>query len=205
VDVADCQPALLAATVMNAFEHPWCVAGGWAIDLWLGRATRAHADVEVAIFRDDQIALRDFLGPGWKFEIATPQKQPRPWHDDRQMLMLPIHEIHAVAAGGRRRLEFLLNECDTVDWIYRRDGRVRWPKDQWTVTGAFGVPALAPHIALLYKSKNPRPQDELDLRSALPSMEPELRRWLGEAIRCSDENHPWLTSLVPPPSTLGGG
>ena len=32
MDFPDFQPALFAATVMNAFEKPWCVAGGWAFD-----------------------------------------------------------------------------------------------------------------------------------------------------------------------------
>ena len=56
LDFADFQPVLYAATVMNAFSRPWCVAGGWAIDLWLGRATRGHTGVSVAICRDGQIA-----------------------------------------------------------------------------------------------------------------------------------------------------
>jgi hypothetical protein len=30
----------------------WCVAGGWALDLWLGRETRMHQDLEIAIPRE---------------------------------------------------------------------------------------------------------------------------------------------------------
>ena len=195
MDFGDFQPALFAATVLNAFDRPWCIAGGWAIDLWLGRLTRSHSDVEVALLRDDQIALRDFLH-GWSFSIGARDGVPRPWRrDDRQMLMLPVHELHATDPRGRK-LEFLLNESDSVDWVYRRDARCRWPLDQWIVRAAFGVPVLAPHIVLLYKSKSPRAPDELDLRSALPRLDPELTAWLADAITPHCEGHPWLDALA---------
>ncbi|MDW8263148.1 MAG: hypothetical protein RMJ35_11535, partial [Phycisphaerales bacterium] len=193
VDFTDCQPALVAATVMNAFERPWCIAGGWAIDLWLGRLTRSHRDVQVAILRQDQIALRDFLST-WRFFVVTPRGMT-PWRrEDRQMLMLPVHELRAADARGRQ-LGFLLNECDSVDWLFGRDQRIRWPLDQWIITGAFGVPVLAPNIVLLYKSQAPRAWDELDLRSSLPALAPELKDWLADAIRLMRDDHPWLAAL----------
>lgn len=199
MDFPDFQPALFAATAMNAFERPWCLAGGWAIDLWLGRLTRAHASVAVAVFRDDQIALRDFLGAGWRFSVppAAGERAAQPWRHDRQMLMLPVTTIHAVSppSRGRRQVDFRLNECDTVDWFDPRDAAVRWPKEQWSVRGAFGVPALAPHLALLRQSRSRRPQDDLDLRSALPELAPELRSWLADALRRTSPGHPWLAQL----------
>jgi hypothetical protein len=36
----------------------WCVAGGWALDLWLGKQTRAHHDLEIAVLRPDFAAFR---------------------------------------------------------------------------------------------------------------------------------------------------
>lgn len=195
VDFPDAQPALFAATVMNAFSRPWCLAGGWAIDLWLGRVTRNHSDVEIAVLREDQMALRDFLH-GWRFTIATRDGGRKRWAEgDRQMLMLPVHELHAADPRSGRSIEILLNESDSVDWLYRRDQRIRWPLDQWTVRGAFGVPVLAPHIVLLYKSKAPRPQDELDFRTSLAQLDSELKAWLAEAIAMSDAGHAWLRPL----------
>lgn len=204
LDFADFQPVLYAATVMNAFSRPWCVAGGWAIDLWLGRATRGHTGVSVAIFRDDQIALRDFLGAGWRFWIVGRDGSARPWRrDDRQMLMLPVQQVCGAPTGGRRRVEFYLHESDSVDWIFRHDARVRWPIDQWTVRGAFGVPALAPHLAMLFKSTPRRPQDELDFRSVEPELPPELKRWLADAIELTDPQHPWIDRLRRPAGAAG--
>jgi hypothetical protein len=37
--------------LMRGFAAPWWVAGGWALDLWLGRRTRDHEDLDVAVLR----------------------------------------------------------------------------------------------------------------------------------------------------------
>src|SRR5947209_14473559 len=51
------------------YHAPWAVAGGWALDLFLSRATRAHTDIDVAIWRSDQATLRSAL-PAWSFAVA---------------------------------------------------------------------------------------------------------------------------------------
>jgi hypothetical protein len=92
-------------------------------------------------------------------------------------------------------LKFLLNECDAIDWIYRRDQRVRRALEKTIVRGAAGIPVLAPEIVLLYKSKNPRPQDELDFRVAREMLDDESRGWLIDALRTTAPAHPWLKIL----------
>jgi hypothetical protein len=53
-----------AASRLAGVEAPWCVAGGWALDLWRGKETRSHADLEIAILRPQfwvfRARLRDF-------------------------------------------------------------------------------------------------------------------------------------------------
>ncbi len=46
-----------------SFPGQWWIAGGWAIDLWIGRQTRPHDDIDVLICCTDQAALFDLL-PG---------------------------------------------------------------------------------------------------------------------------------------------
>ena len=43
--------------LMTDFEGSWCIAGGWAIDLYLDKETRTHGDIEVLVFREDQEIL----------------------------------------------------------------------------------------------------------------------------------------------------
>jgi hypothetical protein len=54
------EPLRLAA-LMSGFDKPWFVAGGWAIDLFLGRIRRHHKDLDFTIFRHDQLTLQQHL------------------------------------------------------------------------------------------------------------------------------------------------
>ena len=38
--------------VLARVQAPWCVAAGWALDLFLGREGREHEDLEIAVARD---------------------------------------------------------------------------------------------------------------------------------------------------------
>jgi hypothetical protein len=51
-------------SLMCSFDAPWWVARGRALDLWMGRQTRAHQDVDIAVLRADQKQLHEVFG-GW--------------------------------------------------------------------------------------------------------------------------------------------
>src|SRR5262245_48195731 len=63
---------LSVAQFMGGLPAQWWVAGGWAIDLWLWRMTREHSDLEISIWREDQLALREHWA-GW--EWFTPREK----------------------------------------------------------------------------------------------------------------------------------
>ena len=46
-----------AATLLDGFDGPWWISGGWAIDAFAG-VPRAHKDVDVTVFRRDVLRLR---------------------------------------------------------------------------------------------------------------------------------------------------
>jgi len=39
---------------MSDFKRPWYIAGGWAVDLYLGYVSREHGDIEILVYREDQ-------------------------------------------------------------------------------------------------------------------------------------------------------
>src|SRR5262245_17467073 len=95
-------------TLLHGFRHPWFFAGGWAIDPFLGRPTREHADVEITVARNDQIRLQTYLR-GWTLQKVA-EGRLQPWNLGER-LELPVHEIHAERTTGIiRKLEVLLNE-----------------------------------------------------------------------------------------------
>lgn len=194
---AELPPEIHAVTAaLRDLDAPWAVAGGWALDLALGRVTRAHADVDVAVFREDQDALRAAL-PEWDF-VAVVGGRMMPWERGVR-LELPVHEVHARAPAGVPPfvLELLLNERDGADWVYRRDPAVRLPLARALRPGPGGVRVLAPEVVLLYKSRAPRPTDEADFLAALPLLDVEARAWLRAALLLARPDHPWAMGIAP--------
>lgn len=59
-----------AAARLAGLNRPWWVAGGWAIDLWLGEQTRPHGDLEIAIVGSDFEAIRAHLRPLPLFSVG---------------------------------------------------------------------------------------------------------------------------------------
>lgn len=60
------------AEVLRGLDPPWWLAGGWAIDLHVGRQTREHADTDVLVLRDDLPAVQQHLA-GWDLHAADPR------------------------------------------------------------------------------------------------------------------------------------
>jgi Aminoglycoside-2''-adenylyltransferase len=180
--------------LLAGLAAPWWVAGGWALDLFLGRQTRTHEDLDVALLRRDQQALRRHLR-GWDLRYATPEHTLESW--DGSYLELPVHGIWARRSAGATApwtCEFLLNEERDAHWVYRRNERVtRSLQEIGGLRG--GVPFLRPEVVLLYKSTEDSPKNAADFDAALPSMEADARHWLAEALAKCDRHHRWLTKL----------
>lgn len=188
------EPVRKVASVLEGFRRPWWVAGGWAIDLLVERETRAHEDVEVAILRGDQGALRDHLR-GWRFErVALGSPTRVPWADGER-IDPPDHEVHARSPDGTFELEILLNEGEGPTWRFRRDPRITRPLALAGMRTADGVPFLAPEIVLLYKAKDSRTQDVHDFRVARGLLDVDRRAWLRDALGKVHPGHPWLREL----------
>lgn len=178
------------AGILRGFRQPWFFAGGWAIDLFLGRVTRDHEDIEIAILRDDQGEIHRYL-IGWELDKVV-QGTREPWRGER--LDLPVHELHATGPGGR--LEILIDEGAGDLWRFRRNLAVTRPLARVGLRTREGIPFLAPEVVILYKAKDPRPRDEQDFAAVLPELDDERRRWLGDALRVCHRGHPWIARLA---------
>jgi hypothetical protein len=181
-----------AATLLAGVDVPWCVVGGWAIDLFVGRETRPHEDLEIAIARPDFPRIRDHLhgfrlhsvGDGEVRALARDEVTPAEKH---QNWVLDVDE-------NVWRMDVMLEPGDRETWVYRRDETLRAPRERM-VSMRDGVPFLRPEAALLYKAKAHRPKDDADFATCLALLDDAARKWLREALSRLHPAHAWIENL----------
>ncbi|MCM3709570.1 nucleotidyltransferase domain-containing protein [Sporosarcina luteola] len=176
---------------MGCYDRPWGIAGGWAIDLFVGNETRAHSDIEIAVLREDQRRLKNVLAD-WSFQKAV-NGELLDW--DLEMLELPIHELHGNHKRSEERLEFLLNEVENERWVFRRDPTITCPSSMLFPVSDEGIPYLHPAVVLLYKAKNPREKDHADFHVVKELLGDKDRQWLRSALEIHVPGHPWISHL----------
>lgn len=167
-----------AARWFAGWDGPWAVAGGWAIELFVGRPVREHKDLEVVVARSDVDLLHDQL-PEWELVFPSPGRFT-PWRrgdafpdDENQLWGRP-------SADAMWTLEVLVEQIDGGVLRYRRDPSVTLPLDEAIRRTDDGIPYVAPHLQLLYKRKAMRPRDEEDFAAALPLLSDAQRTWLDQ-------------------------
>lgn len=183
------------AGLFSQLTMPWWIAGGYAIELFVGHALRSHGDIDVLLLRRDQQKVHEVLD-GWDIQAADPPGTLRPWHAG-EWLPVGIQDIwcreHSDAPW---RIQVMLDEADGDEWRSRRDARIRRPISSLGLLAEHGTPFLAPEVQLFYKSKRKLPKDEIDFAAALPLLDSDARRWLDEALAVTAPSHPWRTALL---------
>ncbi|MFJ6573317.1 nucleotidyltransferase domain-containing protein [Streptomyces sp. NPDC091292] len=197
------EPAQLSdvAALFAVARVPWWIAGGYAVELAVGRRIRDHGDIDVLLLRRDQLTAQDVL-PAWEWWAADPPGMLRPWRRG-EALPCGVHDIWCRPGPGEPwRIQVMLDESDGDEWVSRRCEGVRRGVSGLGVRSADGVPYLAPEVQLYYKAEAPRPKDELDFAAVLPLLDPVQRNWLADALgEAYGAGHPWRPRLSAP---LGG-
>jgi hypothetical protein len=183
-------------SLLEGVEAPWYVAGGWAIDLFLGSQRRVHEDLEIAV---PNSRFEEFLPAlqGFEVFVITGPREATPI----EVAGDALDETHQTwvrePATGLWRLDVLREPSDGDTWICRRDASVRMPYDRVIDWNDQGIPYGCPEIILLFKAKHAgRARDEGDFADVLDVLQPESRHWLAEALEIVHPGHPWLTDLV---------
>ena len=193
------EPVELVTAELKDYAGFWAISSGWALDLYLGRVTRVHHDVDVVVSYGDQVVLQHHLSDrGWKL-LAPFEGRLEPWPPE-MILELPRHQVHAHRAGAF--IDCLLSDVTNGLWHYRRDPAVIRQLDRAVLRSTVGIPFLAPELVLLFKSKNTsfnqrvRSQDQLDFNAVQSHLEAERRAWLRWALSAIEPEHPWIEPLI---------
>jgi hypothetical protein len=184
---------LRVVTRMRVYPGQWWIAGGWAIDCFLGRVTRSHSDLEIGIWRDDQAKIHAIF-PERRWEKVV-EKTWEAW-DPSEHLDLPIFQLKAFDESAGEEVEFFLNDRDDQNnFICRRDHRIRLRIDDAIVLAPENIPVIAPAVQLLYKAKYVREKDQHDFDLVVPLLSDAQRQWLCTSIELLHPNHVWLKRL----------
>ena len=193
--------------LLSGTDARWWIAGGWALDLHLGRQTRPHHDIDVLELREDLPGVRERLR-GWDLHAADPPGAGvlRPWPEAEQ-LPAALHDIWCrPAPTSPWALQLMVDDTDGADWLYRRDHRIRRPvAGLHGPASAPGRPVLAPEVQLLCKSRAPRPKDVEDFSAVVGALEDDRRDWLRRALSTVSPGHAWLDRLQPAPTRPRAG
>ena len=180
------------AELLQPIGIRWWIAGGHAIELFVGRTLRAHGDIDAGVLRADQEALRGALDD--RDPHIGVDGRLEPWESGR-WLDAPLQDIWCRdRAGGAWRFQLMLVDTEGEEWGCKRDRSIRRPVEAIGSVAPSGVPYLRPEIQMLYHA---RPEIEskhkLDFDAAWEEMDGAARGWLLGALRQQlTAGHPWL-------------
>jgi len=88
-----------ASGALDAADLEHWFFGGWAVDLWVGRLTRPHDDIDVLVWRHDEARIHEALGSaGW---LHTPTPEDLVGTNYARRVRTPAH-LRGAGRRGRR-------------------------------------------------------------------------------------------------------
>lgn len=179
----------------SGFAGNWCIAGGWGLDLFMGKQTRQHGDIDILIFRKDQAKVQSLLADQELF-VVDPPGHLRPWLPG-EILSPPLYNIWVRAhADAPWSIQLMIQDIEDEEWVFRRDQTLRGTLSKMIAYTSAGWPILSPEIQLLYKGKSIRAKDQADFDHLLPHFSTTQKEWLREKLKIAyGRSHPWITHL----------
>lgn len=169
-------------------DVPWCVIAGWSLDLFRGRQTREHEDLEIGVPERGFPAIREALAELEVYAIVGGQLAALD-----ETSLAESHQTWARdPVAGSWRLDVVREPWDGDTWVCRRDPRIRRPGSEVIAHTADGIPYQLPEIALLFKAKHTREKDQADFDGTLPLLDPAARAWLASSLELVHPGHPWI-------------
>ncbi|MEU8790889.1 hypothetical protein [Streptomyces sp. NPDC048643] len=176
---------------LSGVSTPWCVAAGWALDLFRGEQSRPHDDLEIAVPSAGFPEIRARF-PEFVFDAVG---GGRVWPGAEPGALAATHQTWLRDPSNGRFLLDVFREPHAGDiWICRRDARVRLPYAEIIEHTADGIPYLIPELALLFKAKATRPKDRRDFETVLPLLSRTRRDRLSDLLQSVHPGHPWLAA-----------
>jgi hypothetical protein len=177
--------------LMDGFERPWWIIGGWSIEAFTG-APREHEDMDISLMSSDAHAFRLFIGDRWNlwnvddgwfrpFDARFPDIRP-----DSQLWMRRN-------ATSPWVLDVPLTPDTDGRWTNKRHLGHTERLEDVTWVADDGLRYARPEVSLMFKARQDRPKDVRDAEVALPMLDERARRWLRDTVAQWDPANPWVS------------
>ncbi|MBC7602151.1 MAG: hypothetical protein H7255_05755 [Ramlibacter sp.] len=173
----------------------WCIAAGWAIDLFLQGRPREHEDIEIAVPANEFAKINAALADCDLFVVAAALATPLE-AASREMLGNSHQTWARDRVTGKWRLDIFREPSLEGRWVARRDSRIQLAYDELILFDPQGIPFACPEVVLLFKAKAVREKDQLDFDRVLPFMHEGRRKWLHDALKRVHPSHAWSEQLA---------
>ncbi|UAL46450.1 hypothetical protein K7887_16245 [Sutcliffiella horikoshii] len=181
-------------SIFSIIPIQWWIAGGWALDIYLRKVTRAHEYIDIVILRPDHLILQRHLGRDWEMFIAF-KGQLIPWNKN-QLLDSHYDNIWVKKKDESTwAFQVMLLDIEEKNWIYKRNNTIRKSLEDIGLVSLSGIPFLKPEIQLLYKGGSSviREKDVIDLGNILPKLNVSNRDWLKKSLKIQyPHGHKWI-------------
>jgi len=184
----------------------WAVCGGFAIDLFLGKETRAHGDIDICVFeKDRENILKHMLKSNWQVYEFRGNGKVRSLNaalssEPGRNLMCTSGACELVKFYPCEEEQLLwyeffhtgLKQLDYVEFLFNTSMEDAFNFDKSkgikrelskAILYHEGIPYLAPEIVLLYKASNAdNAEYQYDFEQAYLHMNEEQKSWFLQGL-----------------------
>ncbi|MCG7419678.1 hypothetical protein MHJ97_04430 [Macrococcus epidermidis] len=170
--------------IMHDADFDWYLAGGIALDEFLGRKTRNHEDIDILVNFKYLERILDFFK---NYKVYTAR--------NGSLSLSLFNEVHStdslwIAKDDEESfiIQILFFEEEAGHWIYKRNAAVR-KKIENIYFVKNDMKIIQPEIQLLYKmnSSNVREKDLDDYHNIYPVLEEKQRAWLDQYVKLKSD------------------
>lgn len=170
--------------IMHDADFDWYLAGGIALDEFLGRRTRDHEDMDILVNFKYLECILDYFK---NYRIFTAR--------NGSLSLSLFNEINFtdslwIAKDDEESfiIEILFFEEEAGHWVYKRDNAI-WKRIEDIYFVKNDMKIIQPEIQLLYKmnSSNVREKDLYDYHNVYPLLEERQRAWLNQHVKLKSD------------------
>lgn len=204
---------------LSDMKVAWHLCGGFAIDVFLGKETREHKDLDITVsFTDIRQCVNYLCKKGWRIVAPIGGGRFLPigealesdkyyfdniwcYRDNADFIKVkdngPFLNIE-MEERNQSELDFievLFNKVDESNFYYLKNPKITLDVDK-SVLNIGGVSILSPELILLYKTRNPENSAyQQDFKLTIAKLQNDEKNWLIESMRLEyPQGHPWMKS-----------